>query len=152
MHQKLLILFMIMAFPAAACVRRIPAEAGYRDFPLMTAEMAQEGEKGQSHLEAAPGGTASPSPGPDDKGGKVLQIGFLDQQLFIVLEMPGEIHGSLFGKMGTRRFDCTQQIMFPDRLYCFGESPEKGENEVFILLSNDEKEVMRVEIPINYEH
>jgi len=152
MYQKLLILLLIMAFPAAACVRRIPDEAGHRDFPLMTAEIAREDEMAQSNLEAAPVGTASQSPIPNKKGGKVLQIGFLDQQLFIVLEMPHEIHESFFGKMGNSIFICTQQIMFPDRLYCFGESPEKGENEVFILFANDETEVMRVEIPINYEH
>ena len=71
----------------------------------------------------------------------LIETGYMGADLLIFsLNLPQIFNQEYYAKAGNKSFECTRQEELPDRLYCFGQSPEQRSGTVFELynLTNDE--------------
>ena len=142
---QLILLATLFAIQGSACTRSIQSNPIHAEnVPIKN---NSTGEIGQNQV------SISQEQQADFKIGNVVESGYLDDQRFLVIQIPESMDGDYFGKVGEAMIHCARQKQMPQRLYCFGKIPARETSQILLLISpNDGTIEMQVEIPENDEY
>lgn len=137
------ILFFVLLLLLSACVRSIPQthettplsplEVSFTEIPLSGTGVAKTAILHQ---------TLAPLSTPNFVGASVIEVGYYENLLLIVIQIPAGAAGIFEAEANGEPYRCMPQDIFPDRLYCYGRAPLNVEKAHFVLHSPDGKRVL----------
>ncbi|NPV86920.1 MAG: hypothetical protein HPY45_13025 [Anaerolineae bacterium] len=110
-----------------------PLDLSFTEIPLSVSSVTET---------AIPYQTLTPLPTPNFVGASVIEVGYYENLLLIVIQVPAGVAGTFEAEAEGEIYHCMPQDIFPDRLYCYGRVPSNVEKAHFVLRSPDGKRLL----------